>query len=609
LAEKSALYYDHEPPLRVAPSPAEGDVNDTIENLSENIVTYGIVYDVPPDLVQETLEVLDFREKEGYARDVCEVAEKGSQNYHKALLYRGMPDNPVFLSRAILDLPLSAAIMSVSVGPSGANDVYLNNLAEFLQQTGSPTQNDDTETLAHMVRSFQKYYQLYFLSGGGSNQHNQLLLNRPKIGSLVAAKDPHVRTDIVLPTSRCSEEATERFSSSLESDNGPVSVFAGGGHSGLLTKNGQLFLWGWNKELQCGEQSVVNLDNPRDQPLPFIKPLKNIVVEKAALGFSHTLVVEKHTAKLYAFGNDERGQVTGRRNVPIHEIAQAPVTPEFLKNDEIDIVEAGLFHSAVITKRGQLITFGCDRFGQSNPSKEEMEFQGSSDQPKSCAHSRWKPIDADRVVDVACGRRHTVVVDSLNRIWTFGENKHGQLGRRTKAKKDPTPSIVNMEGKIRKHDIVTVCSGWSHTILHAVGPDGNRLYGFGRNDKGQLGNESNLQVDLPIEIFSDKKVRSVQCGSESTMVIDGEGKCQVYGEIERYFHCSRSQGLLHFSVSGQIWGCGWNEHGNLGIGSQEDSFTLSPTQGVKISIQPGIKNPEVSFAVGGAHYIVGAVEI
>ena len=45
--------------------------------------------------------------------------------------------------------------------------------------------------------------------------------------------------------------------------------------------------------------------------------------------------------------------------------------------------------------------------------------------------------------------------------------------------------------------------------------------------KGQLGTGSNLQVNLPIEIFSDKHVKSVQCGSESTMIIDSEGQYQV----------------------------------------------------------------------------------
>ena len=54
-----------------------------------------------------------------YARDVCEVVEEESKKSYKALLYRGTPENPAFSSRALLDLPFSAAIMSVSVGPSG----------------------------------------------------------------------------------------------------------------------------------------------------------------------------------------------------------------------------------------------------------------------------------------------------------------------------------------------------------------------------------------------------------------------------------------------------------------------------------------------------------
>ena len=42
--------------------------------------------------------------------------------------------------------------------------------------------------------------------------------------------------------------------------------------------------------------------------------------------------------------------------------------------------------------------------------------------------------------------------------------------------------------------------------------------------EGQLGTGSNRRVDLPIEMFPDKKIKSVQCGSESTMIIDEEGQ-------------------------------------------------------------------------------------
>ena len=98
----------------------EASSNDDMdEKTGDSIVTQGIIFDVPPDLVEETLEDLDFREKGGYARDVCTVVEEETQKTHRALLYRGTPDNPAFSSRALIDLPLSAAIMSVSVGPSG----------------------------------------------------------------------------------------------------------------------------------------------------------------------------------------------------------------------------------------------------------------------------------------------------------------------------------------------------------------------------------------------------------------------------------------------------------------------------------------------------------
>jgi alpha-tubulin suppressor-like RCC1 family protein len=563
----------------VPPSSVDGTFFDSAEQFSANRVTRGIIFDVPPDLVEETLQELDFREKGGYARDVCDVMEEESQKMHKALLYRGTPDNPAFSSRAIFDLSLSAAIMSVAIGPSGANDVYLSNLEKFLTKTQSPaTRNDDTNTLAEMVRIFQKQYRLYFLSGGGSNQHNQLLLNRPNIDSILDDEDALVRKDIVLPTFLCAKGDPQQLHFSTESN--PKAVYAGGGHSGFLSKNGRLFLWGWNKDLQCGTQGNTHSVHAHAQPLPFIKELENIDVEKAALGFSHTLVVEKQTGKLFAFGNDERGQVTGRRKVPICDIATPPLTPKFLKNEKIDVVRAGLFHSAVVTECGELITFGCNRFGQSNLPNEERNLQKPSNL-SHFAYRRWKPSHADRVIDVACGRRHTIAVDSLNRIWTFGENKHGQLGRPTKGQNDTTPSIVNMRGKIGEDDTVSVFCGWSHTLIHIRGKEGNRLFGFGRNDKGQLGTGNDMQVNPPIEIFSDKEIKCVECGSESTMIIDSKD---------------------------QLWGCGWNEHGNLGTVDQEDSLTLAMTKGVKARIPPGIKNSELALAVGGAHYIIAAVE-
>ena len=71
-------------------------------------MTEGVIYTIPPELVGECLEELDFREKGGYARDVIDVVEDKTGDLHQALLYRGTPDNPAFWPRALRDLPFTA---------------------------------------------------------------------------------------------------------------------------------------------------------------------------------------------------------------------------------------------------------------------------------------------------------------------------------------------------------------------------------------------------------------------------------------------------------------------------------------------------------------------
>lgn len=49
---------------------------------------------------------------------------------------------------------------------------------------------------------------------------------------------------------------------------------------------------------------------------------------------------------------------------------------------------------------------------------------------RSC---RWLPtlvpgLESQNIVRVACGWRHSVVVDDVGRIWTFGWSRYGQLG-------------------------------------------------------------------------------------------------------------------------------------------------------------------------------------
>jgi alpha-tubulin suppressor-like RCC1 family protein len=454
------------------------------------------------------------------------------------------------------------AVIAAAEGPSGKNEFYLNQLDGFLEgiSTSSAAELgnfDDTIQLASIEKALRKY-KLHFLFGSGSNQHNQLLLaSDTNAAELVnGGEDAHEMKDMVLCTPSYDQ---------IGGAHDPVQqLFAGGGHSAVLTESGRLFMFGWNESGQLGKSEVISDDS--NTPLPLVSALEGVKVETAALGFNHSLVIEKDTGRLLAFGDNNRGQVDGTMSSN-PSVSSESRTPEFLRGEHVVHAAAGLFHSAVVTREGELVTFGCGRFGQS--------LSSVSSDPVWVG--RWKPDDGSKVIRVGCGRRQTTVLDDRGRIWTFGENKYGQLGRAVaEGGVDATPRIVDItEDGWKCHDIQC---GWSHTIVIGEDVEGSTaVFGWGRCDKGQLGTERTENVSTPIRLFGSHKVQSVACGSESTIVVD---------------------------AAGDLWSCGWNEHGNLASGGDKDSYALSKAIGAPITTTPGYPGEcHVTIAAGGAHLL------
>lgn len=541
------------------------------------------------------------------------------------------------------------AIMSLAVGPSGPNDVYLHRLHAFLLSTTHGRQDALTEgrggrvgdvrtgKLARMVKLFQSCYQPFILFGSGSNEHNQLLLttlssdengihddddgnhicdeDRDNLNGnkdedmfvYYARKEVHELTEmlLVVPRMHCGNiidediaavDANSRESSmSAVHANGlahrPRSLHAGGGHSALLSHGGDLFLWGWNNAGQIGRQGATTASaTPFSNVVP---PLANIKVEAVALGYTHTLVIEKDSGFLFGFGEDSRGQVSGHRYtrgssaaaVSQHAPRRIPIgLPE---NESFNYVAAGLFHSAAITKEGrEVITWGCGRFGQCvrvSETPRQNYGEGAS------TVGRWRPPDGCKLVQVACGRRHTVILDELGRVWTLGDNKYGQLGR--ESAQGETPQLV--DGPLGRSGCFAIFSGWSHILALARDADceAGKLYGWGRNDKGQLGTQLKqvhvlvpqvLKMDSDSTSSCELSILAACCGAESSHILD---------------------------VNGDIYSTGWDEHGNLGIGHishdehRDNVFNWTATVGADVVAPPPTTRGRKIFAAGGAHLI------
>ncbi|KAJ3690581.1 hypothetical protein LUZ61_019745 [Rhynchospora tenuis] len=144
-----------------------------------------------------------------------------------------------------------------------------------------------------------------------------------------------------------------------------------------------------------------------------------------------------------------------------------------------------------------------------------------------------------KVVSASVGRNHTVVVTDEGKSFSFGNNKHGQLGTgsaRNEIEASPVLCLVS--------DVTNVVCGADFTVwLSSV--EGSSILTAGLPQYGQLGhgtdNEYNMKdssVKLAYEAqprpraivaFSEKKVVKVACGTNHTVAVDSSGFVYTWG--------------------------------------------------------------------------------
>jgi len=114
----------------------------------------GIAYLVEDDLIADTFEKLDYREKNGYERltvklQIPQLSKSQCAPHIEGRVYIAAQDNPAFLG----DAPLEAIAQQISqcVGPSGSNLDYLLDLAAALRHL--EIRDEHVFALENLVRS------------------------------------------------------------------------------------------------------------------------------------------------------------------------------------------------------------------------------------------------------------------------------------------------------------------------------------------------------------------------------------------------------------------------------------------------------------------------
>lgn len=347
----------------------------------------------------------------------------------------------------------------------------------------------------------------------------------------------------------------------------------------------------------CGGTRVADIGSSSEDRATHSIAIEGVL--GVSIGHDHMLLLVRAGAEVVVgFGSNSHGQCGGMC-VPADDVLLERVegsssrgvdtfrvrieSPKLQKDAGVDSYGAasrvaklavGLRHSTAITDDGVLFSWGDNSFGQLGDT-EALQSAESTAATDVQLH-RWRPATG-KVVDVACGVKYSVVLDDAGTVYFLGTDPtqapSSPLRRRARLQQQlnsrQTRRVGGLPQGVRWRKVV---SGWSHVVLKGVLPaplveggcDELVYVAWGKQHLHQFSarqvalsaaaSDDGPQVDSEVVFFNSQLLApmpsregatavsipmDVWCGSEYTVAVDARGG---------------------------LWSCGWNEHGNLGIG-------------------------------------------
>lgn len=253
-----------------------------------------------------------------------------------------------------------------------------------------------------------------------------------------------------------------------------------------------------------------------------------------------------------------------------------PAIVKGLDDLEIVQVECGGMHTVALTDSGKVYTWGCNDEGA-------LGRVTSSENGEEFTAGPVQDIESVNVVMVSAGDSHTMALSDQGTVYGWGtyRDASGQVGLQADGVKHKPTVILTLQN----NPIIKIASGNDHTV--ALTKDGN-IFTWGCAEQGQLGRikgcftsrggRRGLQYILNPKQVRDKKrltFKDIFCGSYSTFAV---------------------------SQDGAVYAWGLNNYGQLGTGDLETLY--APTKVEALTSLISDNNKCVSIASGQHHTIV-----
>eukprot|EP01029_Cantina_marsupialis_P007445 TRINITY_DN18269_c0_g2_i1.p1 TRINITY_DN18269_c0_g2~~TRINITY_DN18269_c0_g2_i1.p1 ORF type:complete len:1058 (-),score=253.66 TRINITY_DN18269_c0_g2_i1:105-3278(-) len=248
-------------------------------------------------------------------------------------------------------------------------------------------------------------------------------------------------------------------------------VCVGFSHSIGITEEGAAISFGSNEYGQLGHSYEEKF---KVRPKPVVSVHGAV---KSACGNEHSLILRSN-GHVYAFGDNSRGQLGGE----FDEELNAPVLVKSLTPFQIMDIASGSGHNMAITVSGSVLAWGWNKYGQ-------LGINEHTD-----VVSTPTVVDApEPMKKVCCGQQHSLLLSKSGKVYACGQGKRGQLG--TNIVDDRfSPVIIPSLKNIK---VIDIACGDSHSLV--LLEDG-RVMAFGAGESGQLGNSDSSDAFVPVPV-------------------------------------------------------------------------------------------------------------
>ncbi|KAM0863751.1 hypothetical protein ACQ4PT_044389 [Festuca glaucescens] len=298
--------------------------------------------------------------------------------------------------------------------------------------------------------------------------------------------------------------------------------------------SGDVYVWGeviCENSARAGSDAVVRPTVRHDVLLP--KPLEsNLVLDvyHVDCGVKHAALVTKN-GEVFTWGEESGGRLGhGSREDCIH-----PGLVSSLAVCNVEFIACGEFHTCAVTTAGELYSWGD---GTHNIGLLGHGTDISHWIPKRISGA----LDGLQVAYVSCGTWHTALITTVGQLFTFGDGTFGVLGHGDRESISCPREVESLSGL---KTISVACGVWHTAAVVEVivtqsssSISSGKLFTWGDGDKHRLGHGDKEPRVKPTCVASliDYDFHRIACGHSLTVGLTTSGQVwsmgnTVYGQL------------------------------------------------------------------------------